>query len=223
MDTAEKVGLLPGSDWMAGHGLLATIIIVMAVTPGMMFVIGIIGESRWLPISPKRQFLSFFPGDIFLGMAVAGLLVNAGHLPDARAWYNSTPWHVVVLVGALAVAGGMTYGEYRASSVQGQGYAKRALLSPTKLYHNVVLYGGLGYVGFSTLVANTAGLVMDFSADELGGFLICLIPGAVWISFLLLEQNDRFLRRITGIPGDLVKTTRVKNAHVANWRPIWTQ
>ena len=220
MDTAEKVGLLPGSDWMAGHGLLATIIIVMAVTPGMMFVIGIIGESRWLPISPKRQFLSFFPGDILLGATVAGLLVNASHLPVARVWYNSVQWHIVVLIGALVVASGMTYGEYR-ESVRGQGYARCALFSPTKLYHNFGLYGGLGYVGVSALTANIAGLVIEFDVDMLGQLTLCLLPGAVWLSFLFLEQSDSFLMRITGVSGDTVKATRIKTAHVANWRPIW--
>ena len=220
MDTAERIGLLPGFDLLAGHGLFTTIIIVMAVTPGMMFVIGVIGESRWLPISPKRQFLSFFPGDILLGATVAGLLMNASRLPATRVWYNSMPWHIVVLFGALVVASCMTYGEYR-ESVRGQGYARRALFSPTKLYHNFGLYGGLGYIGFSTLTANIAGIVIDFSMGGLSRLILCLLPGAVWLSFLFLEQSDSFLVRITGVPGDTVKATRVKTAHVANWHPIW--
>lgn len=146
MDTADKIGLLPGFDWTAGHSLLVTIIIAWLATPGLMIALGAIGESRWIPLWSERQFRSFFPGDLFLGIAVASLLTMAQSLPDTERWYNATWWHLTVLIGAAIVAGVMTW-------LERDAYPKRALLSPTKIYHNGVLYVGYGYVGFTTAIA----------------------------------------------------------------------
>lgn len=82
MNTADKIGLLLGFGWLADHGIFGTLAICMAITPGMMFVLGLVGESRLLPWTANKQFLSFIPGDVFLGFAVAGMLVLAQRLPS---------------------------------------------------------------------------------------------------------------------------------------------
>lgn len=202
MSTAEKIGLFPGFGWIAGHELWVTLLICWFITPGMIFILGWIGESRMIPVSPNYQFISFIPGDFFLGAMAASILVLAQDLPSASNWYNS-PWlHGAVVIAAVSVAVLLTRGEYQDPN----GYGRRGVLSPTKLYHNLVLYGGYGYVIITTLVAVV-------SASETRGWFLAgsLVFGVIWVSLLVLERRD----------SEKVKRQRVENAHVSNWSPIW--
>jgi hypothetical protein len=220
VNTADKIGLLPGFGWLADRGAFATVAICMAITPGTMFVLGLVGESRLLPWTADKQFLSFFPGDIFLGMAVAGMLVLAQRLPSGSYWYSSRTWHLLVLIGALVVAFLITRGEYNDPN----GYGHRAVLSPTKLYHNGVLYGLYGYVIVVVLAALVGGLLVNWSWESFGLLVACLLPMLLWASCLVLEQNDAFLEKYAATNGQTaqdVKTRRVENAHVNDWEPIW--
>lgn len=201
MSNADKIGLLPGFGWLAGHGLLQTMAFCLAITPGMMFVIGVIGESRILPVTPDKQFVSFVPGDLFLSMAAALLLWRASSLPAESRWYNSTTWHVIVLMAAIVVAIVMTWMEWKSGV-----YSTRAIFSPTKLYHNGILYGGYGYVIVTTLVA------LIFGAGD-RWWLSALLPGLIWV-YLLAVDN-------TGLPK--VKESRAAHAHDPNWKPIWSR
>lgn len=169
-------------------------------------IVGYIGESRWVSWHEDKQFKSFFPGDIFLGLMTAGLLAMALNLTDRESWYNSTGWHVVVLASALGVAGLLTYNEWK----EGQ-YPTRAIFSPTKLYHNFVLYGGYGYVIVTTLVAVSADVLRSWL--DVMVFVACLVPGVYWAKFVIddAKLDPEILRVKSG------------NAHVADWRPIWSQ
>lgn len=207
MDTAEKIGLLPGFGWIADHSFLWTLLICWALTPGMMFVIGLVGESRLIPWTPSYQFLSFLPGDFFLGGMAAGLLVLSRQLPAERHLYNNGWFHLVLLLGAAAVAVIITRGEYNDPN----GYGHRAVLSPTKLYHNLLLYGGYGYIIVATLVALVAWAVMQHEMAFTGLLVLCLLPGLIWVGLLVVEQK---------VPEN-VKRDRVHNAHVNDWSPIW--
>lgn len=209
MTTADKIGLLPGFGWIAGHGFVVTVLICWLITPGLMYVIGYVGESRLLPWTHDRQFLSFMPGDFFLGLMVAGLLVLSRHLPSERHVYNAWWFHLLVLIVTLVVAVVITRGEYRDPN----GYGQRAVLSPTKLYHNIVLYGGYGYLIIVTLVAVLYWLVANLSWPVLGIVLLCLFPGFIWAGFLVIEQ------RVS------VETSqqRVREAHINNWSPLWSR
>lgn len=219
VNTADKIGLLPGFGWLANlPSFWATLAVVWLITPVMMFVVGLVFEGRMLPISPRHQFLSFFPGDLFLGAMTAGLLTLARRLPDGHHWYNAWWWHVPVLVITCVVAFVITKGEYSDPN----GYGHRAVLSPTKLYHNGVLYGLYGYVVVVLLVAVTT-MVVQSTSWTLGLlYLLTLVPGAVWACLLVLEQNDAFLERIVpGVSAEEVKKERMENAHQSDWRPLW--
>lgn len=201
MSTADKIGLLPGFGWIAGHGFAATLLICWLLTPGLMFLIGLVGESRVLPWKPTQQFLSFFPGDFFLGDMTAGLLVLARRLPAEKQWYNSGWFHLSVLLITLAVAIVMTWSELTSGACP-----RRAIFSPTKLYHNILLYGGYGYVIVSTLLA------LLFSAETRGvALVVCLLPGLVWVALLVDDERAR----------ESLKQQRLRHAHIPDWRPIW--
>lgn len=199
MSTADKIGLLPGFGWVAGHEWWLTLVIVWGLTPLAMLIIAPVFEGRSLPLDPERQFPSFFPGDLLLGLTVMSQLLLARHLPVAERWYNSIWFHVLVLVAAILVASLLTWTERH-------GYARRALLSPTKLYHNFVLYGGYGYVAVTSLLANIAG--RNWTWHYAGYFALSLVPGAIWVKLVVDDMTN---------PG--ASARRAKSAHDPDWWP----
>jgi hypothetical protein len=199
MDVAERIGLLPGFGWIAGHNFWLTLLLCLLLTPIVHCLIGLVFETRWVPLTPRKQFLSFFPGDVFLGMMTAGLLVLAHRLPSDEAWYNAAKWHTVVLSTAIVLACVMTWLEHQ----QGD-YSRRAMWSPTKLYHNFILYGGYGYIIATTLVAVVA-------AGRSWWLALALLPGLIWLGCLVGEN----------FASEETKQSRVNNAHVEHWYPFW--
>ena len=199
MSTADKIGLLPGFGWVTDHEFLPTLVICLMITPVGHLVVGLVGESRLVPLSPGMQFLSFFPGDLFLGAMAAGLFVRAQNMPSESRWYNATWWHLLVLIVALLVATGMTYLEWKSGV-----YPTRAIFSPTKIYHNLLLYGGYGYVITVTLVALAFG-----SAKK--AWVLVVLPGLVW-GVLVVKDNSLSAAEAS---------EKAQHAHVEDWRPIW--
>lgn len=201
MDTADRIGLLPGFGWMAGHNFWVTLVICIAITPTGHPVVGMVGESRLVPIAPRWQFLSFFPGDLFLAVSVAGMLSLASSIDTGEHWYNATWWHVLVLACAIAIAILATYGEWKSGV-----YPTQAIFSPTKLYHNGLLYVGYGYVIFTTLFAILAGGGIDWM------LALVLVPALIWVGLVI---HDSTLRPEQA-------REKAKYAHVDNWLPIWS-
>lgn len=207
--SADKIGLLPGFGWIAGHNFFATLFVCWLITPGLMFIIAPVLESRKLPWTPQTQFLSFFPGDFFLGMMLALVLWFAQRMPAEVHFYNSTWFHLLLVVVTFTVAIVITKAEYDDPN----GYGHRAVLSPTKLYHNIVLYGAYGYVIVATLVAVVAWLLNDGSWRQAGVLGLCLAPGLVWVCLLVFEQEM----------SEETKESRTWYAHVNDWKPIWSR
>lgn len=203
MDVADRIGLLSGFGWMADHGFWVTLAICVAITPLGHLLVGLIGESRLVSIAPSRQFLSFFPGDLFLGVMTAGLLTLASGIDAGQHWYNTTWWHVLVLISAVMVAVIATYGEWKSGV-----YPTRAIFSPTKLYHNGLLYIGYGYVIVTTLVAVLFGGSISWQLP------LVLVPGVIWV-FLVIKDSTLSAEN----PEQL--EVKARSAHVADWSPIW--
>lgn len=200
-NTADRIGLLPGFDLLAGHGFWLTVTFCWLLTPVGNLLIGAIGESRLVPVDSwnGRQFWSFFPGDLVLGVAAAVLLVSSQNLPDEQRWYNHTVWHFVVLVACAAVAVTLTVVEWRSGA-----YPPAAILSPTKLYHNGVLYIGYGYVIVATLTACLFGGVLR-------GGAIAVVIGLIWMALLVCDN----------MVSEPEATRRASIAHVPDWKPLW--
>ena len=165
------------------------------ITPGGLILVGLIGENRLIPLfDPSKQFLSFMPGDLFLGVTVAWLLYN---LPSLRhGWYLSLWWYVVILIVAFIVAVVITKAEFDTGF-----FPARAILSPTKIYHNFILYAGYGSVAVFALIAG-------FASGSWAKTLVAIIPATGWIIMLLIEPSW---------PVN-ANATRCLNAHIANWQ-----
>jgi hypothetical protein len=203
VSTADKIGLLAGLGWIAGFGFFATLLISWLITPGAMIVIAPIGESRWLPLRREHQFRSFFPGDLYLGLMAAGLLTLADRLPAGERLYNNVWWHAFVFAAACTIAFILTRQEYKGN---GGVYELGAIFSPTKLYHNGVLYAGYGYVIVTTLMAVVIG--SDWTWSFAGWLALTLLPGVFW---LRLVGKDNSL-------GDEESRRKASTAHDSDWR-----
>lgn len=196
MSTAEAVGYVLPLNFLIDHSFWMTFIILLAFTPVGHCLVGLLLEGRVIPLTPKKQFLSFFPGDILLGVTVAGLLVMAQDLPLVEAWYNQAWWHATILAVAAVVAFVMTVAE-----VRGGVYPLGAILSPTKIYHNLVLYVGYGYVAISTLVAVIFG-------SPSWWIVTALVPGIIWGCLVAVDST---------LSGSKMKQ-KAAHAHVENWK-----
>lgn len=200
MTVADRIGLLPGFGWIAGHPFWVTVLICWAITPGMMIVIGIVGESRLIPLTPDKQFLGFFPGDLFLGVGVAAALQAAARLPAEAAWWNQRWLHLVAVLLATIFAAGMIVTEVTSGK-----HPIRETLSPVGLYHGVALYGGYGYVIGVVAIATIAG--SDWSDTAVQGWTAVAVTSAVaFIGFVLADGLREF---------DSSQT------YTEDWKPIW--
>lgn len=148
VDTATRIGLLPGFGWIADQSFLVTLLLAWLIVSGLHYPIGIVGESRLIPLRPSKQFVSFFPGDLIPGIGLALFMQLAKRLPAEERWYANVWVHLGMIVVLSVVAFLMTRQEYRDGV-----YPLRAILSPTKLYHNFVLYVLFAYVIIMPVVA----------------------------------------------------------------------
>lgn len=206
MQFSDTIGLLPGFAELANlisSSLPVGILICWAITPGMMIVIAFVFESRLLPLRPSKQFLSFFPGDLCLGVMATGLISSAQSMPSNRKIgpivVNSVSFQLDIFILVVAVAYSYHFFEARSGL-----YTARAANSPTKWYHELVIYVGYGYLIAATLVAHIVA----------GGWgwldAIPLTAGAIW---LILVTTDTVRRNDN--------RERARHAHVEDWRPFW--
>ncbi len=205
MTVAQRIGLPPLMGSITSHSFIVVLIICWAITPSMMIIIGFFGESRIIPMSPRDQFLSFFPGDLILGGGVACLIAAAHGLPNGHRWYSSPILHLVVSSISMVAAYYLTKAEWKTGA-----YPKRAILSPTKIYHNFFLYGVYGYLAGVTLLADVAGLGWhEIFVGRWLTFAVVLI--GTWLIIVVTEGM------IFGTEG---MARKARHAHVSNWMPF---
>jgi hypothetical protein len=133
-----------------------------------MIVVARLVERRWLV--PSQQYLSFFYGDIALGVAALAGGWTLTQTNDAAAVF-SAPW-LLVTIAAGSLAFGLVSWRLDASAADSETgkpvYTRSMLRSPTKIWHNTVCYLVLGPV--SALVTAPALLSGSGGGD----------PGIVW-------------------------------------------
>lgn len=117
----------------------AVVLLGWLLTPGMMFLIGIVCEKRILPIW-NGQSRAFMPGDLFLGPTLGLAVAQVPLLPKA-GWWQSWLWpYAIVVLSIIAIMFQRLVGDAPAyAKVEGA-----TANSPTKWYHDLMLYGVLG-------------------------------------------------------------------------------
>lgn len=199
-------GLLWGFDWLVDGPWWVVLLKCWALTPLMMFVvIGPLLESRWLSLNLRKQYLSFFPGDFFVGLGVTMLVLSNRQHGISGAWYDAAWIHVLILSITAIVAVVLTRSE-----VKNGYYPKRAMLSPTKIYHNGVLYAGYGYIGFMLFLQATSHLFVNFPGTLLW-WLGAFAAFGVWGYFIKLDNSIN----------DETRKLKAATAHISNWHPFW--
>jgi hypothetical protein len=181
VSTADKIGLLPGFGWLVGHGFFTTLAICWLLTPVAPLAIQRLIERRSISLKQEDVFVSFFPGDLFLGFAAACILSLARSLPVGSHWYGTLLWQVTVLVLVNVGGASMTYLEW----YRGQ-YSVCQIVSPTKIYHDRLLIGGFGYVVVSALAAIVCSGAIFAHWYYTLGIVIGLIP---WLFLFWFDQN----------------------------------
>lgn len=171
--------------------------------PGLIFIVGIVGESRLIPIG-QHQSQAFLPGDLSLGiMAVALLSLHANKLEKPNYWGYSPIWWLVVLITVSFIA-------YYARKNDVANYPYRSSISPTKITHDIV-----GYWLIPTLLIalGIPKLFSNFVHSTL------FIDWTSWVTFI-----GAIAFYIACVIQDYVigyTTEDVLARHPENWQPIW--
>lgn len=180
MSTADRIGLLPGFGWLfADHGFGMTLAICWVVSPLGVWIMQLAVDRQ--PIVWSQNYLSFFPGDLFLGMLAAAALTMARSLPAAPRWYNGLTFHVALLCVTLMGACLLTWLDYHTKK-----YTKAEIFTGAKLYHDLGLYGLYAYVILSTLTALIASGTWSKSTGLLS---VAIIGFTVWFILVLIDST----------------------------------
>lgn len=126
----------------------AFLLLLLVVTPGVHLVASPLVEDR--KVTWTDDYPAVLVGDPALAVAcAAGLWLADGRL----LWTAAPPWALLSL--ALAVAYG--WWQTRAEIAEGR-YTRAQAYSPTKLYHQYIVYPLVGYWGFNAVAAGTSNL-----------------------------------------------------------------
>lgn len=181
--------------------------------PGLMFLVGWIGESRLIPMGEK-QSKAFFPGDFAFGIMFVCLAIfyaKASEIePDIVAETLETPgW-----VGFSAVVAFILFFFLRRKDRF--AYPKRAFNSPTKICHDVV---GFLLIPFMLIWMEYPALSLfarsmwfkrtpDLSNIRTPIELIVL----AWLLYIFCLWKDATDARLA---------EKARYMHTAYWRPLW--
>lgn len=187
-------------DMLLSDRFLVTLGVAWTITPLLFILIGVLFESRLVPLG-RNQSRAFMPGDLALGVVLAS------------GWYLfpqvsvTSVWRADPLMLAISlVAGGLLCWAMR-KRFDGPAYHPRALRSPTKVYHDFVLYifyaAALIYVCVPSILTETS-----WGEENLGPKLLALFMLAVWMWGVVCDAlNPR------------IPTTQM---HVRKWQPLIT-
>lgn len=170
-----------GAGWMPGLWHTSPLLVALQftllawlLTPVAHCLVGLLLEGRIVPLW-KGQWRSFFPGDIFLGVAV-GCLAAANCRAGAVSTLQRPVVHGAIAACTVLVAVVMTASEAKMLPIT-------ALLSPIKLYHNFVLYGGYGYVAVVLLIGVLHGGLVHYIA-------LAVVMASCWV-YLVVRDGKK--------------------------------
>jgi hypothetical protein len=153
------------------RGDLVALLASFVVACGAMLLLGLVLERRWL--RPKDMSLAFTIGDPALAIAIAsGVRIMGPHQPCGAI---GPRWQT------LAAAAWLIFGLWQwRQEVASKIYTGRQALSPTKIWHQLIIYPVLGTWA---LVAIVGGLLNARGNPSMAAVLVVCL--GIWISTLV--------------------------------------
>ncbi len=158
---------------------MLTLAICWFVSPLGVWIMQLAVDQR--PIVWSQNYLSFFPGDLFLGLLATSALSIARSLPETQRWYNGLTFHVVLLFVTLTAAYFLCWLDYHTKK-----YTKAEIFTGAKLYHDFGLYGLYAYVIVSTL---TAIIASGLWSKNTGLRTAAIIGFTIWFVLVLIDST----------------------------------
>ena len=180
---------------------LLLVVVFWIIWPGLMFVIGLIFESREVPLI-KHQSRAFFPGDLAFGVILVAIVSMYAKTGVDIPMVGSPYWWAPIATSIFVIGW-----RWRREDVA--NYPKRAVHSPTKIVHDI-----MGYFMIPTLLLGLAIpqiCMFDegiFADTRMGWFV-----AAMAIVFYLFCVAMDFTRT--------VDTVDMNARHPEDWKPIW--
>lgn len=174
------------------------------IWPGLMFLVGFIGESRLVPIV-KHQSRAFLPGDLAFVPMLMALLGLQNRTIDLGSFWGYNPVFIIAVYAIMIpVALWMRHNDVK-------NYPKRSGLSPTKITHDFCGY----YLIFATLIVMGIPQLID-----------CIITKdtahfAEWATFGLGLAYYIVCVIVDAKNGWTIDD--VKARHPEDWAPIWAR
>ncbi|WP_156724527.1 hypothetical protein [Streptomyces apocyni] len=161
------------------HGPLTTFFAAFAISPGIPALLALTLERRVM--KGRREFVAFYYGDPLLALAAATGVALSGPSPQASVLHLiAGPVPLILMACWLAFGAWQWKAELRAGM-----YTPAQAWSPTKIWHQMVVYPVLGYMVTATVVAG-----MATPTGFAGTWAKMLIVGCVLV-WILANVHDR--------------------------------
>lgn len=188
------------------YNWIIMLLISWMLWPGLMFLIGAIGESRLVPIW-DHQSRAFFPGDMVFGVLFIALIAmfSRAQSDDSLSKVPTGITNVCCCIAILFVIVVLIPYLYR----DGLNYPIRARYSPTKITHDLV-----GYIILPTILLFLTFLQIYIQMELVKGiylreWLIAVAAIAFYVICVAVDIKQGWT--------DLDVMMR----HPENWSPIW--
>ncbi len=177
---ANRIGGVSG--WAVyGRSWGFALFVAVMISWGMMNIIALVLERRTL-LNPTNQFKAFYLGDLICLPGLVLVLHFLSHrVSSSHHWWQRSIWHVACLLIGIAV--GLVFHHMEQAS-----YSLPQLNSPTKLWHDIVVFPAFIYLLFS------AAPVLFYAS---GGYVPRLAAIALIVVFIALNAYDGS-HRVTG-------------------------
>lgn len=168
------------------------------IWPGLMFLVGLVGESRLVPVW-KHQSKVFIPGELFFGVAV---VAEVGMHKIEMAF--SQPIHVFIWVIIAIEVIFQLFPALRERDVV--NYPPRSIMSPTKITHDIV---GYILIPIAMIGLGVPYIPLIFVRDNWMNWIVFLVSMVGYFVCVAIDCKNGFT----------LEDTQAR--HPSDWRPIW--